>query len=391
MAGIPDLTGLLLGTGPATTSNSTGPTDSGSTVFRVPGEEKATGTWMTDGSVQGGNDPGFQQFMRDVALTSFKSTVDDAAKNWNLPEGDIARNPDGSIDYLNTNLGGDRYTYQGYLQELGEGNQGNTLYSMYKKGLTADQVFKADESGSKTSSVITSLNNGGEITPDAQKLIDAGVIKQETSYSPDSGDTKTWKYVGSALVGQPLFSHSSQTGADTGAFAFDPNRGFVTSPTNFHKSTLDKLDNFVPMIVGMLATAGMGAAIGAVGGAAMGAAGGSGAIEGGSALATEAGAGEVGAGSIVGAEATGSGALAGGSFLSPNTLLNIPRYAQSAENFLTKPTAPTPPASSGTKNGATDTTTNTSTPRIPDLTGNILGTQSTPSQTNGIVNSAMGS
>lgn len=386
MSGIPDLTGVLLGTGPATTTSATS----------TSGLNTNTGTWMTDGTVP--KDSGFDGFMQQVAYNGYKNGVDQWVKQLGGDPNDpttfdtkrIPLTSDGkSIDYSKVDMGGQGHTLAAYTQELGEGNQGKTLYSMYQKGLTADDVSSAYANQGAVQDAITSLNSGGQVTPDIQKLIDSGQIKQSSSMGVDPNNPEqakeTTSWVGGGPgVSQPLFSHSSQTGADTGAFVFDKNSGFRTSPQNFHRGGWDMVSNMLPTLIMGGLFAGAGLAIGAVGAA------GTTAADAGMA-ASDLGASE--AAGVSGAPAGASvGAIEGGSFLSPGTLLKVPQYVNSASGLLNKPTIPASSNSSAESNAAS-TTTNTSTPRIPDLTGNILGTQSEPasSSNSGIVNSAMGS
>ncbi len=203
----------------------------------------ANPNWFND---PGKNDPAYQKFLRDIVDFQWKSGGF-GDPNRTLSEGDIANH----------------HGPEGMYQEIGEGAQGDALLKMFQGGLTADQVnhpvhqtmpWDADDE------TIRKLNAG-----------------ELTNYQVDpkrfgTGSDGTWGKVNGpsqeeiaykSKVQQPLYNHSGQTGADTGAITYDPNRGFSTSPKNFHHGGWETVSDYLPQAIMAGLTAGAGSIIGA--------------------------------------------------------------------------------------------------------------------------------
>lgn len=224
-----------------------------------------TASWTN--TIGGGGDPGFLQFMQALALQGFSQFVNSQDLS-GLPAGEVVRNPDGSINYSQTDLGGTGHNLASYYQELGEGAQGQRLYDLYKQGLTAGQVQSAYDPANNVQMAVQQLNQGAAMTPQWQKYVDSGLLQQQ-SQTDESGNTRsvwTLKPGSNALVNQPLFNHQFQTGANEAAFGFDPTRGFLTSASNVHGAQGfggDKLSEFLYTALPMLIMAPAISAIGA--------------------------------------------------------------------------------------------------------------------------------
>jgi hypothetical protein len=212
-----------------------------------------TPNWL---SQPGMNNPGFDQFLQSIAQ--------DRA------------NYDPAFGFTNTPV-------SALYQELGEGNQGQQLLSDYSHGLTADQVHQAyyGQYGGVDPAAVAALGDTdpSQLTGQMKTLYQQGLLQYTPPVAGTPGQTAdapgSWSLTqpvthtgdpgapgNDPTIAQPLFNHSTQTGLNTGAFGFDPTKGFVTSPTNVHGSSSNSfMDNYVPLLSKV--------ALGAIGGGAL--------------------------------------------------------------------------------------------------------------------------
>jgi len=224
-------------------------------------------SWMNDGTIsgQGGADPGFDAFMTNLAKQG-------AQADWQSVFGDADPS---TIDPAKKQAWLDQQTQHDY-QEVGEGNQGKTLFGMYQNGLTSDMVNKAGQTYTPPADMPSRyLEMGGD--SGGYQVANPEWDKWAQDNPQAAAQYNQQSLGGQGGVAQPLFNHSSQTGADTGNFWFDPQHGFLTSPTNFHNGGWEKVGQYLPEAImaagsaltmnpGMLGEAFAGSGLGAAGG-----------------------------------------------------------------------------------------------------------------------------